>query len=159
MAAFSPDGATLMVTSPDNTVRFWDVPPREPPPPWLADLDDFASTQVRYDRSRKPDLDKIRALRQQLLASSSNAPWDRFGRWYFLESDVRPISPWSTLSLQDYVFGLMARGDKDSLDYAISLSQDHPAWMVQLVPARAKLDAPVTSPPASAGAGSTTSKN
>ena len=31
-------------------------------------------------------------------------------------------------------------GDKESLDYAISLSQNLPAWMVKLVPLRAKFD-------------------
>ena len=136
---FSHDGTSLLVTSKDHLVRFWDMPPRETPPAWLAELAEFASTQVRYDTLRKPELDRVTELRTQLLASTSNDPWEKFGRWYFLESDVRPISPWSTVSLQEYVDSLIKLGDKDSIDYAISLSQDHPAWMVKLIPLRNKL--------------------
>jgi len=138
-AIFNPAGTTLLVASKDNLVRFWDLPPREDPPAWIADLADFASTQVRYDALRKPTLDQIPKLRARLLASTSTDPWQKFGRWYFSESDVRPISPWSTLSLQDYVNGLIALGDKDSIQYAMTLSQDHPAWMVKLVPLWNKL--------------------
>jgi hypothetical protein len=57
----------------------------------------------------------------------------------FAESDRRPISPWSTLSLQEYVDSLIALGNKESPDYASFLAQDHPAWMVKIVPRRAKL--------------------
>lgn len=52
---------------------------------------------------------------------------------------MRPISPWSTVTLQQYVDSLIALGDKDSLDYAASLSHDQPAWMVRIVPLRNKL--------------------
>lgn len=147
--AFNPAGTTLLFTSKDNLVRFVDLPPREAPPSWIADLADFASTQVRYDATRKPKLDEIMKLRLRLLASTSNDPWQKFGRWYFSESDVRPISPWSTLSLQDYVNGLIGLGDKDSIQYAMTLAQDHPAWMVKLVPLWNKLNvaAPVSPPP------------
>jgi len=113
----------------------------------VADLAEFASTQVRYDVERKPSVDKITELRGKLLASTSNDPWEKFGRWYFMEEDVRPISPWSTVSLKEYVDGLVALGDKDSLDYAISLSRNLPAWMVKLVPLRAKFDVPAPASP------------
>ena len=145
-AVFSPSGFSLLVTSKDDAARFYDLAPLETPPAWLPDLADFAATQVRYDVSRTPDLDRINALRKELLVSASSDPWEKFGRWYFTESDVRPISPWSTVSLKDYIDSLIALGDKDSLDYAISLSQDQPAWMVKLVPLRAKFDAPLPPP-------------
>ena len=62
---------------------------------------------------------------------------------------MRPISPWSTVSLKEYVDGLIALGDKDSLDYAISLSRNIPAFMVKLVPLRNKLDTPAPAAPPS----------
>ena len=145
-AIFSPDGSSLLVISKDHVARLWDVPPVETPPPWLADLAEFASTQVRYKVSSTPRMGAINTLREKLLASDSADPWEKFGRWYFLESDVRPISPWSTVSLKEYVDGLVALGDADSLDYAISLSQGRPAWMVKLVALRAKLSAATPSP-------------
>ena len=126
-----------MEASGDRVAQIWDMLPRETPPAWRADLAEFASTQVRYDASREPRLDVVRTLREKLLATTSADPREKFGRWYFAESDVRATSPWSTVRLKEYVDGLAAAGDKDSLDYAISLSQDISAWMVKLVPLRA----------------------
>ena len=133
---FRPGGATLMVASKDPLVRFWDLPPSGTPPAWLADLAEFAATQVTYDALRVPQLSGIEALRDKLLASRSDDPWERFGRWYFLETEARPISPWSTVRLKEYVDGLMAAGDRDSLDYAITLSQKMSASLDKLTKLR-----------------------
>jgi hypothetical protein len=137
-AIFNTNGSLLLVPSKSPTIKVVDLPSHEPPPAWLADLAEFAATQTRYDQSRSPDLAKIKVLRARLLASTAKGPWDVFGRWYFAESSLRSISPWSTLSLQEYVESLIALGDKDSLDYASSLAQDHPAWMMKIVRLRMK---------------------
>jgi WD40 repeat protein len=147
-AIFNPAGTSLLVTAKDGTAAVYDMPPPEAAPPWLADLADFASTQISYDTLREPDMGEIAALRAKLLASKSGDPWAKFGRWYFAEPDARCISPWSTLTLKEYVDELTAAGDRDSLDYAISLSKNIPAWMVKLVPLREKLGP--AAPPASA---------
>ncbi len=137
-AIFSPSGSSLLVASKDSSVQVFDLPSHEPPPVWLADLAEFAATQTRYDQSHSPDLAKIKLLRAQLLASTANDPWEVFGRWYFAESNLRSISPWSTVSLEQYVESLIALGDKESLDYASSLAQDHPAWMMKIVQLRTR---------------------
>ena len=93
---------------------------------------------------REPRLDLIQELRKHLLTSTASDPWEKFGRWYFMESDVRPISPWSTVSLKEYVDGLIATGGKESLDYALLLSKNLPAWTVKIMALRAKL--PSSSP-------------
>src|SRR5260370_41012927 len=103
MAIFSPSGSSLLVASKDCSVQVFDMPPHEPAPVWLADLAEFAATQTRYDQSYSPDLAEIRLLRAQLLASTAKGPWDVFGRWFFAESNLRSISPWSTVSLEKYV--------------------------------------------------------
>jgi WD40 repeat protein len=136
---FNPGGSSFLVASCDASVQVLDMPPHEAPPTWVADLAEFAATQIKYNQDQQPDLTRIRLLRTELLASKSSDPWSAFGRWYFSESAVRPISPWSTVSLQQYVDSLIALGDKDSLDYAASLSHDQPAWMVKIVPLRNKL--------------------
>jgi WD40 repeat protein len=140
-AIFDPRGFSLLVASKDSSIQVFDMPPHEPPPSWVADLAEFSATQVRYDIFRAPDLDKMKLLRAQLLASKSTDPWEAFGRWYFTESDRRGISPWSTVSLQQYVEALIALGDEGSLAYASSLAQDHPTWMAKIVPLRAKVSA------------------
>ena len=136
---FNRAGTSVVVGAGDSSVQVFDMPPAEPAPAWLADLADFAATQNKYNQTRQPDLDKIRALRTRLLASTSDAPWARFGRWYFAESAVRPISPWSTVPLKRFVDILIQRGDRASLEYARSLSYDQPTWMVRIVPLLARL--------------------
>ena len=147
---FNAAGSSVVVGAGDASVQLFDMPPAEPAPPWLADLADFAATQNKYNQTRQPDLDKVRALRTQLLDSRSDAPWARFGRWYFAESAVRPISPWSTVPLKQFVDLLIRRGDRASLEYARSLSYDQPTWMVRIVPLLAKLP-PETTPQADPG--------
>ena len=147
-AVFSPSRYSLLVASKDSSVQIFDLPPFEPPPTWLPDLAEFAATQTTYDQSHRPDLEKIKLLRVQLLASTGTTRWDVFGRWYFADTERRPISPWSTLSLQEYIDALILRGDKESLEYASSLAQDHPAWMMKIVPLRARFQ--TAAPPKSA---------
>ena len=135
--AFSPSGASLLIACNDGSVQVFDTPPLDDPPGWVADLAEFAATQIKYNQQEQPDLARIRLLRTELSASKSIDRWSAFGRWYFSESDVRPISPWSRVSLQQYVESLIALSDKDSLDYAGTLSSDHPAWMAKIVKSRA----------------------
>jgi hypothetical protein len=109
------------------------------PPAWIVDLLEYSAKQERLTSQPSPTLIKIKALRTQLLASKSTDLWSVYGRWYFSDSAERPISPWSTVSLQQYVDSLIALGDKDSLDYAYAISFDHPVWMERISALRAKL--------------------
>ena len=147
--AFSPSGVSLLTASGDSSVQIIDMAPHDPAPEWLADLADFAATQIKYKQAQKPDLARIRLLRTKLLDSKSNEPWVVFGRWYFSESAVRPISPWSTISLEKYVESLIDLGDRDSLNYAKMLSFEHPTWVVKIMQLMAKL------PPVPEGAAGT----
>jgi WD40 repeat protein len=138
--AFNPRGSSFLVAC-DSAVQIFDTPPHEAPPSWVADLADFAATQNNYNQSKLPDLNKISSLRTQLLSSKSSDPWSTFGRWYFADNTERPISPWSAVSLQQYVDSLIAQGDKESLDFAYVLSRDHPAWLRKIASLRANLKA------------------
>jgi WD40 repeat protein len=137
-AVFSPDRLSLLAVD-GSSLEIRDMPPHEAPPAWALDLADFASTQNNYNQSRLPDLPKIHTLRSQLLGSTSSDSWTLFGKWYFADSGQRTISPWSQVSLESYVGLLIERGDKTSLEYARSLSHDHPSWMAKIAPLLAKL--------------------
>ncbi len=146
---FNPAGDALLIVSQSPTVQVRDLAPQSVPPAWLAELAGFASTQVRYDALREPPYDKIRPLREQLLAAhpGAGASWERFGRWYFLESADRPITPWSTVSLRQYVEGLIASGDRDSLEYALTFTHDMPELSLRITELLGKQPAaPVASP-------------
>ena len=151
MTAFHPEGNSLLIASKDPVVAVRDLAPQTDPPAWLADLAEYASTRVEYDESRVPRLDVVKELSARLLASSHpEDPWEKFGRWFFLEAAERPISPWSSVSLREYVSGLASAGDRDSLDEAIALSQNVSSLLVKLVPQRLMLDAGASGRPAPA---------
>jgi WD40 repeat protein len=137
-AVFSPDGLSLLAVD-GSSLEIQDMPPLGVPPSWVFDLADFAATQNNYNQSRLPDLTKIHALRSQLLSSSGSDPWALFGKWYFADSGQRTVSPWSQISLESYVSLLIESGDRESLEYARSLSHDHPSWIAKIAPLLAKL--------------------
>ncbi len=45
------------------------------------------------------------------------------------------------MSLREYVDGLVAQGDKESLDTAVALAEPIPSWMVKIMALRSKLEA------------------
>jgi WD40 repeat protein len=136
--AFSPDGLSLLIAA-GSSGWIIDLPPNESAPPWLADLLDFASTLNNFDHSVQPDLVRIEAIRVQLNNAKGSDRWTLFGKWYFADITQRPISPWSRLSLENYVNLLVAKGDRASLEYAKTLSRPFPGWLAKVNASLAKL--------------------
>ena len=131
--AFSPNGLSLLIVD-GESMRVVDLPPVDAAPEWLLRLLDFAATQQSYDSTRQPDVDGIHALHKEVVASTASDQWSTFGRWYFAEPASRPVSPWSQTSLKSYVDVLLANGDRSSLDYARSISKEHPSWLAKMPP-------------------------
>jgi WD40 repeat protein len=136
--AFSPDGLSLLIAS-GSSGSIVDLPPNEESPSWLVDLLDFASTLNNFDHSMHPDLVRIEAIRLQLNSSPASDRWTLFGKWYFTDITQRPVSPWSRLSLENYVKLLIATGDRSSLEYAKTLSRPFPSWLAKVNASLAKL--------------------
>ena len=130
---FPPKGRSLLITA-GSSLTVVDLAPDQPAPTWLADLAEFAAAQVKYDQRQSPDLVQARTLHTALMSSHAQDDWTRFGQWYFTESEARAISPWSTLTLEDYVNLRIAQGDRESLEEASRLSVDHPAWQARIIP-------------------------
>ena len=137
-AAFQPDGRSLLIAG-GSLASIVDLAPDEDAPAWLADLADFAATLNNYDHSETPDLVKIDGMKTQLLRSQAKDPWTVFGKWYFTDITQRGVSPWSQLTLEQYVNLLIARGDQGSLTYAQALSHPFPSWLARVNAAQAKL--------------------
>jgi WD40 repeat protein len=126
--AFSPDKLSLLIAG-GSSGWIIDLPPNEEAPSWVVDLLDFGSTLNNFDHSMQPDLFRIEAIRGKLNSSKENDPWTVFGKWYFTDITQRPVSPWSHLSLENYVNLLIAKGDRSSLEYAKYLSRPFPSWL------------------------------
>ncbi len=140
-AAFNPNSHSVLLAG-GSLASIFDLAPEEDAPAWLADLADFASTLNNYDHSGTTNLSKIDSLKEQLLHSSANDRWTRFGKWYFADITQRPVSPWSELTLEKYVDLLIARGDAASLTYAQTLSHPFPSWLAKVSVAKANLKEP-----------------
>jgi WD40 repeat protein len=136
--SFSPDGLSLLIAG-GSSGWVIDLPPSEEAPSWIADLLDFMSTLNNFDHTMQPDLAKIEAIRVRLNSSKDSDRWTLFGKWYFTDITQRPISPWSHVSLENYVNLLVAKGDRPSLEYAKSLSRPFPSWLTKVNSALAKL--------------------
>jgi hypothetical protein len=111
----------------------------ETPIALVAHQAEFAATQNKYNQDHQLDLARIGLLRTEILPSKSTDSWAALGRCYFSESAVRPISPWRSVSLKQYVGSLIARGDEASLDDVASLSYNESVWTVKIVPLHNKL--------------------
>jgi WD40 repeat protein len=136
--SFSPDGLSLLIAG-GSSAWILDLPPTGEAPSWLADLADFASTLNNFDHSKQPDLARVEAIRVKLNSTQADDQWTLFGKWYFTDITQRPISPWSHLSLENYVNALIASGDRSSLEYAKALSRPFPSWLAKVNSSLAKL--------------------
>ncbi|WP_162539355.1 WD40 repeat domain-containing protein [Granulicella sp. WH15] len=139
-AVFSPTDPSLLVAI-GNSAEVLDMPPSDLAPVWLADLAEFAASRSRFSQITPPGPSRIEKLQADLLASHVDDPWTRFGRWYFSASSQRGVSPWSKLSMQQYVDQLLGLNTPESLSYARQIAFDHPAWMVKIDAAQKALAA------------------
>jgi WD40 repeat protein len=122
---FSSDGLLVATSSADGTARLWQVAPASEPPAWLPDALEACSFQYLDESGtlQAYSADKFNRIRTERLASMSNDPWEVFGRWLFSDPQTRTISPWSSVTVPEYVQQLLADGTKQSLDEAASLTQ------------------------------------
>ena len=137
-AQFSPTDSSLL-TAVGATAQILDMPPAEAPPIWLADLAEFAASRSRFSQTPAPDRAIIEKLRAQMLASTAMDSWTKFGKWYFAQSSDRAVSPWATISIEQYVSQLLSLKTTQSLDYARQIAFDHPKWMLKIDAARKAL--------------------
>ncbi|HEY9139191.1 MAG TPA: WD40 repeat domain-containing protein [Terriglobus sp.] len=129
--AFSPTEPKLLVAI-DNAVEMVDVVPGETAPTWLADLADFEASRSRFDQAPVQNRETIETLRRAVLASNDPDRWSQFARWYFAVPQERTVSPWSGISLAQYVDELIQMNTPDSLEYAAKISTGHPAWLLRI---------------------------
>ena len=98
-----------MTTCADGLPQLWDLAPGGTAvesstlaPVWLPEvieacafrsLDEFGSLQVGTTA-------QMIQLKKERLASTSNEPWEVFGRWLFTSPEKRSPTPWGNESLQ-----------------------------------------------------------
>jgi hypothetical protein len=123
-AHFSPDGLRVVTTSKDHNARVWDVPLASPPiPDWLPELAEAVAGQ-RFNKKRlleSVSADEHVRLRQMLATASGTDIYSHWARWFFADRSTRTISPFSSLTVPEYVQRRIQEDTLDGLNEAVRL--------------------------------------
>jgi WD40 repeat protein len=105
VAAFNSDGTRIVTASRDKTARLWDAHvPQGNVPEWFAE---FAETVGRraFDPDgllRQSPEDPV-TLQDKFLAINATDEFSKFTRWFFSRGGERAISPFSSVSVSEFV--------------------------------------------------------
>jgi WD40 repeat protein/serine/threonine protein kinase len=101
-AEFSPDGERLVTVS-GYSAHIREIPKVPlPVPDWVMDLAEAVSDN-RLDEQgvlQPVPFDVLQTLRTRINESTSSDVWNRFAKWLFADPKLRPISPFSTLTME-----------------------------------------------------------
>jgi dipeptidyl aminopeptidase/acylaminoacyl peptidase len=124
-AEFSPDGQKILTASTDHTARVWNLPTALPSvPSWVPQLvEEVATERVNDHGVLEPvAFAQLPALRDKVLASTAKDVWTRWAKWFFADPFTRTISPFSDLTVQEYVQHRIAEGTLTDLREAVKLA-------------------------------------
>jgi WD40 repeat protein len=123
-AQFSPDGQRVVTASRDKTARVWDVPSLlMPVPHWLPELAEvFSQKRINSQGLLEtvPEREFLR-VRASVRQSTAQDLYSRWARWLFADRNQRTISPFSTVSVPEYIERRIGENTRESLLEAIKL--------------------------------------
>jgi WD40 repeat protein len=135
-AQFSPDGQRVVTASYDGTARLWDVPTLsgEDSPEDVLLFADLAESSggISVQTSGQAQIanlipaDQLQAVREKIAAkfqqpSSESTPLQRFLKWSVSERKNRTISPFSKLTVAEWVENRIREGTLGGLQDAIQV--------------------------------------
>jgi WD40 repeat protein len=145
-ARFSPDGRQIVTASKDRTARVWDfLPASKSTPEWLPRLAEAVAGQHLDDRGvfEPSDTDPSQVLseiREKLRMAPADTDWATWGRWFLADRSRRTISPFSRITIPQYIENRIKVGTLESLDEAERLALVHTEIMKRIEQARAELE-------------------
>jgi hypothetical protein len=139
-AQFSADGQRVVTASVDGTARIWDVPTTRSQDTrddvlLLADLAEAtggfalkASGQTETLITQTPE--QVKATREKIAAefegqSSELTPIERLLKWSVSDSRHRTISPFSKVTVPEWIENRITEGTLDGLRAAVQLEPDN----------------------------------
>jgi eukaryotic-like serine/threonine-protein kinase len=127
-ARSSPDGSRMVVVSEDGTSCIWDIAPVGPQlPEWILSLAEVTAG-ARVSDSGDAEPTKLQraeiqpAIRKNLHESAASDDWTIWGRWFLADAATRTVSPFSKMTLPDYIQARIQEKTAGSLDEAQSLA-------------------------------------
>ena len=127
-AQFNSDGTQLVTASDENKVRLWDIAPSATRcPDWLLMVAEAISGQVLnkngvLEETKLDYQEALNRIRQELAQESAETGWGVWGRWFLADRATRTISPFSKITLPEYIEDRIRESTTESLDEAEHLA-------------------------------------
>jgi hypothetical protein len=77
-------------------------------------------------------------MRKKLTVSRGQDPFTAFGKWFLANSHTRTISPFSKVTVAEYIDRCIARGEENWLEDAEALAAGDEALMAKVAAKRAR---------------------
>ncbi len=141
-AQFSPDGKRIVTASEDRTARVWDVVSAQPRcPEWLLQLCEAISGQVMNKQGVLEETklncgEVIKQIREKLSHESGDDDRVVWGRWFLADPFTRTISPFSKLTVPEYIENRIKENTPASLAEAEELAAGNTALLERIARAR-----------------------
>jgi WD40 repeat protein len=127
-AQLSPDGKRIITAWDDGTARVWDIAPSAPNhPDWLTQLAEVVSGECLNNQGvleqTKLNCGKVlNQLRQRLNQEPDDDEWVQWGRWFLADPATRTISPFSKITVPQYIENRIKENTAESLEEAEMLA-------------------------------------
>jgi len=127
---FTPDQRWLITEAwrQGPVAKLWPVPPQAPSQPQLLAQLAEGVAGVRLDTTGVPEpvpWEEFFALKQQVARSLPGDDWTRLVQWFLADRSSRNISPWSMLTLDEYVQQRLTESTNEALHEPMREALDH----------------------------------
>ena len=145
-AQFSPDGKRIATVSDDGLARVWNLSPSQQDcPDWLHQLVEAISGQRLNEQgaSEPTKLNRaetINQIRVKLDSESTDDDWVIWVRWFLADRSTRTISPFSKITVPEYIENRLNENTPASLAQAEPLALGNSALLERISAARKKLE-------------------
>ena len=135
-----------MTSGNDKTARVWDVAPTHASyPDWLLQLGEAISGQAINKQGvlQPTKLNRVEVLnqiRQRLNQEPGDDDWVVWGRWFLADRATRTISPFSKITVPEYIENRIKEKTLQSLDEAEPLAAGNPELLQRISEARTTLE-------------------
>ena len=137
-----------MLTISGDAVLVWDIAPSGTNhPAWLTKLAEAVSGQVlnRQGLLEPSKLDRVETMKQiraDLQREQVNDDWILWGRWFLADPSTRTISPFSKVTMPEYIENRIKENTPESLAEAEQLASGNAELLSRVSQARAAVTTP-----------------